>query len=141
MFTYFCNEIFFLMRLIYILLSVCILVFTSCGNTEHNNSSNTAEASKASKGSVQSKLDGNSTRYLMAAVAKYYGLKNAFVATKAADVNASATSLAEMADTLQTLLQKDTTNYTTLKPYIDTISAQSKMITAIKDESCEKQRL
>jgi len=42
---------------------------------------------------------------------------------------------------MQALLQKDSANYTALKPYVDTIVNQTRAIAAIKDETCEKQRI
>jgi len=128
------------MRLIYIILSCCLLVFTGCNDAQDNKQQSTPQ-SQTSRERVQSKLSGEGTMALMTAVSKYYALKNAFVATKAPIVDSTAAQLVISAENLQTLLQKDTVNYTILKPYIDTIAAQSKMITTIKDESCEKQRL
>ena len=76
----------------------------------------------------------------MAVVNKYYALKNALVAAKAADADSAAAKLSVAADALQAILQKDATNGPSLKPYMDTILKESKTIAAIDDKSCEKQR-
>ncbi|MFI5196047.1 MAG: DUF3347 domain-containing protein [Chitinophagales bacterium] len=133
------------MRLTYIILSCCLLAFTGCNNAGNGNHNGTADSTKAqSKAAlkpVQSKLNDEGTRTLMAVMTRYYALKNAFVATKAPVVDSAVLQLVIVADSMQTFLQKDSTNFTALKPYMDTIIAQSKMITTIKDANCEKQRL
>ena len=49
--------------------------------------------------------------------------------------------LTVIADSLQVLLKRDAVNGTALVPFADSIVAQSKIVSAIKDESCERQRL
>lgn len=126
-----------------ILLSfICIASLTACNNPSAN-SNKPAEtaAAPAPKGPVQSKLDEAGTKALMNVVNAYYEVKNAMVATKAADATTAATKLSVAADSMAATLQKDSTNMAALKQYVDTIQMQSKAIAAIQDESCEKQRL
>lgn len=63
------------------------------------------------------------------------------VATKEADAATAATQLASTAENLLSVLQKDTVNRASLIPFLDTIATQSKLVTNVKDETCEKQRL
>lgn len=112
-------------------------------NNGSQTGSNTTDSSKqapAAKAPVSSKLDATGTSLLMSVVHQYYALKNALVATKADQVGTAATELSKLADSLNAFIQKDAGN-TALKPYTDTIATESKMITHIKDETCEKQRL
>ena len=88
----------------------------------------------------QSKLGSTGTPVLMNLVNKYYNLKNALVATKSVEVGTAATQLLASADSMVAFLQTDKTNEPALRPYIDTIIAQSKVVNSVKDESCEKQR-
>lgn len=122
-----------------------MLAFAACSNGSNNaNNGNTDTAkveSKAMQEPVRSKLNDTGTQMLTTVVGKYYALKNALVATKAAMADSAAMQLGSATDSLHAYLQKDTSNYTALKLYIDTVISQSNMITTISDESCEKQRL
>ena len=141
----FAVKFFLLMRSIYIILSCCLLAFTACNNAGNGNNNGTADTtkaqSKAAREPVRSKLNNEGTQALMSVLTKYYALKNACVATKAPVIDSAAMQLVIAADSLQAFLQKDTANFTALKLYMDTIISQSKKITTIKDENCEKQRL
>jgi hypothetical protein len=136
---------FFIMRLIYIAFTCCLLAFAACNNGGTPANSSTADTTKvqakATPEPVHSKLNDAGTQMLTTVVGKYYTLKNALVATKAAMADSAAIQLGTSADSLQVFLQKDTANYTAIKLYMDTIISQSKAITTINDESCEKQRL
>jgi len=77
----------------------------------------------------------------MGVVTDYYVLKNAMVAANAGDAAKAATQLAASATNLQTYLQKDSSvGIAALKPYTDTIIAQSKLTATLTDPTCEKQR-
>ncbi len=126
------------MRFIYIVFIGCLLAVTGCNNGNNTTSDTKATATKEP---VHSKLTDSGTQALMTVVTKYYGLKNALVATKAARADSAATDLAATAESMQAELQKDSANMTALKPFVDTIISQSKIVNAIKDETCEKQRI
>ena len=118
--------------------------FMGCNNGG-NPSGTTANDSTKSKPVVsaqpaQSKLSAAGTQMLMGVINQYYSLKNALVATKASRTDSAATQLATMTDSLAALLNKDATTPASLKPYMDTITTESKAIATIQDESCEKQR-
>ncbi len=99
----------------------------------------TAEAPVA-RGPVSSKLGETGTTRLMDVVGKYYELKNALVATNAPLADKAAAQLLIAADSLQSFLKQDSTN-TNLLTYTDTIVTQSKVITSMMDETCEKKRI
>ena len=131
------------MRFIYIVFIGGLLGFTACNNatTTSTTGSDSTAHTKAPKEPAHSKLSAAGTQTLMTVVTRYYGLKNALVATKAAMADSAATQLATAADSMQAFLKNDSANGITLKPFMDTIVAQSKMINGIKDETCEKQRI
>jgi Cu(I)/Ag(I) efflux system membrane fusion protein len=78
---------------------------------------------------------------MMQLVDKYYDLKNALVVTNAAQADSAAMQLATIAGIFNRFAETDTANGKKLKPYADTILSQSRLLPAIKDESCEKQRI
>ena len=131
------------MRFIYIVFIGGLLGLTACnsGNSSTTGSSSATSTPAKTKEQPHSKLSEEGTGKLMAMVSKYYGLKNALVATKAARADSAATLLATAAADFQALLQKDSANGPALKPYVDTIISQSKLVNTIKDETCEKQRI
>jgi len=121
-----------------------LLVLAGCNpvtGSNNNSSDSTKAPAKVVREAVQSKLSGEGTGMLMAMVSKYYALKNALVATKAPKVDTAAMELNTAADNMMAFFQKDSANAKVLKPYMDSIISQNKMIMTIKDESCEKQRL
>ncbi len=63
------------------------------------------------------------------------------VGAKSADGTAAALALGNLTDSLKAFLGKDAVNGPALKPYLDTIAAQCKIVAAINDKSCEHQRL
>jgi hypothetical protein len=128
------------MRPIYIVLSAFVIGFAACNNTENSNTA-TGDGPPKVKAPAQSKLSSEGTQMLMDVTTRYYALKNALVATKAPKVDSAAIQLSAAADNMQAFLQKDSANFPALKTYVDTIVRQSKAITGIKDESCEKQRI
>ncbi len=141
---YFCMEILSFMRIIYIVFIACIAGLTGCNNG--NSAQGTAKAdstagSAVKKAPAHSKLSDEGTQQLLTLVSKYYELKNALVATKAARADSAATQLAATAMSMQAFLQKDSANAPALKPYMDTIIGESKAINDLKDETCEKQRI
>lgn len=123
----------------------CLLVLAGCSsnstppNTSQADTTNTH--SKANLQPVHSKLNDAGTQTLMAVVHSYYTLKNALVAAKAPKADSAARELTMIADSLQVAIGKDSVNGAMLKPYVDTIIAQGKAISGVKDETCEKQRL
>lgn len=128
------------MRLIFLSFAACTLLFASCNNsattsTPANDNANTV------KEPAKSKLNEEGTKMLLGVVTNYYALKNAMVAAKATDATAAAAQLTTAAESLGTWLQKDSANMAALKPFTDTVIAQSKAIAAITDPSCEKQRI
>ena len=133
------------MRYIYIVFIGSLLGITGCNNSNNTTKSGSTDTTntqaKATKEPAHSKLNDAGTQMLMTVANKYYGLKNALVATKAASADSAATQLVLAADSLQAFLQKDTANGAALRPYVDTIITQSKLVNTIKDESCEKQRI
>jgi len=136
---------FLFMRNIYLVFIGCLLGITSCNNSNNTSGAtqgdNANTQTKVGKEPVHSKLSDAGTQVLMDVVSKYYSLKNALVATKAARADSAATQLAGAADSMMAFLQKDSANIATLKPYMDTILSQSKAVNAIKDETCERQRI
>ncbi len=130
------------MRYICLLPIICILFLTACNDQEHPNKVYASgEKPAASKLPVSSKLDNTGTTMIINLVSKYYGLKNALVATKAAEADSAALKLDVMAGLFLTYLESDSVHRPVLKPYLDTIKNQSELIFAIHDETCEKQRL
>ncbi|MCW3120604.1 MAG: hypothetical protein JWQ38_96 [Flavipsychrobacter sp.] len=129
------------MRYIYIAL-IGAFSITSCNNsTSSSGTSDAGNTPAAAKLPVESKLNEAGTQALMGTVTRYYDLKNAFVATKAARVDSAATDLTASAEQMQATLQKDSVNMPALKLYVDSVVAYSKMINTIKDETCEQQRI
>ena len=122
-----------------------MLIFAGCNNAGSNSQNQNTDSTKSkttiARQPVQSKLTAEGTQALVSVVSKYYALKNALVATKSSRVDSAAQQLAKDASNLQAFLPKDSANTVSLKLYMDTVITQSKMISAIKDESCEKQRL
>ena len=122
-----------------------MLLFAGCNNAGNNGQNQSTDSTKAkptvAKQPVQSKLSAEGTQALVSVVSRYYALKNALVATKASRVDSAAQQLAADAGNLQAFLQNDSAKSAALKLYMDTVVTQSKIITTIKDESCEKQRL
>jgi Cu(I)/Ag(I) efflux system membrane fusion protein len=136
---------FLFMRSIYIVLGCSLLAFASCGNSGTTTTSTTTDTTKtqakATREPASSKLNDTGTAILLSVVTKYYAVKDAMVSAKSADGTAAATALGSLTDSLKTFLGKDAVNGPALKPYLDTIAAQCKIVAGIKDESCEHQRL
>lgn len=126
---------FFDMRYIYILSALCLLVIASCTGS---NTNNTAESKPALP--PQSKLDDSGTHLLLKVVDDYYSLKDALVATKAEKAEAATAPLVTSASDMQAYLLKDSAN-APLAAYFDTIKAATESIAAIKDPTCEQQRV
>lgn len=126
-----------------------LLVFialSSFGLLSCNNGNGTGEAdgtdsstAHAAPAAAQSKLDETGTKNLMAVVSDYYQVKDALVASNAANADAAANKLIASAGSMQATL--DSANGPALKPYLDTIVTESKAMTAMMDESCEKKRV
>jgi hypothetical protein len=131
------------MKLLSAVAASFMLAVAACNSSSNktSQSDSTNAAAKTNLQPVHSKLNDAGTQLLMAAVNKYYMLKNAMVAAKEADANSAAGQLAIVTDSLQAFLQKDTVNMAAVKPFVDTIITQSRLITTIKDATCEKQRL
>ena len=118
----------------------CLVSLAGCNNNS-STGTETAGATRPAKEPVKSKLNDEGTKKLMSVISNYYTLKNAMVAAKSADAVKAAAQLAAATDSFQTYLQHDSANMAAVKPYTDTIIAQSKLAAAIDDPSCEKQRL
>ncbi len=122
-----------------------MLVVTSCNNTNTTANNSNSDSAKTkpivNAQPAQSKLSAAGTQMLMGVINQYYTLKNALVATKASRTDSAAMQLVTVTDSLQTFLNKDVSTPTGIKPYLDTIITQSKMISTIQDETCEKQRI
>jgi hypothetical protein len=133
------------MKTFYIVFACSLLALAGCNNTgsttNKTNSDTTGTQSAAVKETTHSKLSDAGTAKLMTVLTTYYSLKNALVATKSADAGRAATKLTADADSMQAWLQTDSINKTVLKPYLDTIISQSKVIASLYDETCEKHRL
>lgn len=119
----------------------CILAATGCNSSNITNSASESSNAPATKEPAHSKLSTENTQTLMGTVSKYYALKNALVATKATRADSAANELISSTEQLQVSLQKDSTNMPAIKLYIDSIISQSKMITSMMDETCEKKRI
>jgi len=133
------------MRHSYIIFACFIFTMASCNN---NNSTTTASSndstktqSKVNTQPVQSKLNEAGTGKLMLLINNYYTLKNALVAGKGDSANAAATQLVNITDSLQAFLQKDSASPIAVKPFLDTIINQARIIAATSDATCERQRL
>lgn len=117
----------------------------SCNNATNPSGTSTTDPAKTKPAvnaqPVQSKLSATGTQMLMGVINQYYTLKNALVATKAASTDSAAMQLTAMTDSLQVFLNKEASTPATIKPYVDTIIMQGKLISGIQDESCEKQRV
>ncbi len=124
---------FLLMRPLYLIFAIFLVTVFSCNNAP----TPTAHA----KIVPQSSLGDEGTQLLMGVMSKYYVLKNGLVATKAGRSDSAAAELVTATNSFQSFLQKDSTKMTSLKPYLDTIEAESKTIASTTDESCERQRL
>ena len=113
-----------------------------CNNNTGTGNSSTGDTTKTQPkaAAIQSKLNDTGTQMLMSVVEKYYGLKNALVATKADNADKAALELSATTDSFRSYVHKDNAG-ATLKPYLDTIITQSKIAASFKDETCEKQRL
>ena len=129
------------MRNFIVFLSVCLVAFYSCNNNPKTNTGDTGTQSPAAQKKVSSNLNDTGTQKLIAVITNYYGLKNALVATNEANTAAESDHLAAAAKVLQTYLLGKDGAPGPLKPYLDTIIIETRNIAAIKDGSCEKQRL
>jgi len=133
------------MRILYILFACTCLGFTACNNTTTKSTETATTTTPAVQ--PQSKLSPDGTKMLMTVVSKYYGLKDALVATNAIKADAAAKELNAASDSLNAFLQvhssKDNaaTLNDVLHPYVDTITRQSASITNINDKTCEPQRM
>lgn len=132
-------QIFEQMRGIYFILILLSATTISCSNSANSEKSTSTAAMPAAK--PASKLSDAGTQKLTSLVADYYGLKDAFVATNVARVDSAASKMLSSADALTAYLKEDSANGATLKPYLDTISSETKNLLATKDETCEKKRI
>lgn len=133
------------MRNVYLAIGCFLLFGMGCNNssTSAGGGSNDSTSTKPAIAieAARSKLDEGGTQLLLATVNHYYALKNALVAAKAPDADSAATKLIAVADSLKGYLQKDSTNGSALKPFVDTVIGASKLILAVTDETCERKRL
>lgn len=72
---------------------------------------------------------------------EYYALKDAFVATDAAKVAAAAQAFKAKTDAMKAALAADSTVGKDLQARIDTVGRATDAMLAIKDETCEQQRI
>src|ERR1044072_6509903 len=124
------------MRIFRAFIALPLFLLFSCNNAENNTNNTTTTAAKPVT-QPQSKLGEAGTQQLMAMVGDYYKLKDALVATKAGEADAAANKLMARGGTLQQTIPGDTM----LKPYLDTIITQSKAMTVMMDEGCQKKRV
>ncbi len=118
-------------------LSTVLLGGISC-----NSSSESAKTeAHVQRPPATSKLTPQGTQKLMTVVGTYYQLKNALVATNAAQATEASKQLQAVTDSMVAYLQTDSTNKAALQPYLDTIVAQTKVIGAETDPKCERQRV
>ena len=96
---------------------------------------------KIARGPVSSNLGAKGTPKLVAVISNYYNLKNALVATNAAQVKAASQQLLSASDSMVMYLQTDTPDLITFGRYLDAIITQSKVIAGLEDANCERQRL
>jgi len=133
------------MRFIFCLPVCCLMVFAGCnnmgGSPGNGNSDTVRILPKAPKPEASSGLAHEGTTLIMTMINRYYDLKNALVATKADKADSAARQLVVMAGILQRYLQADTAHGAALSPYLDTIVSEGRAVSAMKDESCEKQRI
>ncbi|MBC7552644.1 MAG: DUF3347 domain-containing protein [Taibaiella sp.] len=91
---------------------------------------------------MTSKLDSLEMKQIMTVLGSYYALKNALVAT---DGNAAAAAskqlIADATEASGHLQATGSVHYAEMRPYLDTIIVQSKLISAETDKRCEKQRI
>lgn len=105
---------------------------------------NNAPAKKdtAAKPVVNSKLSQRGTDKLMVALADYYSLKNALVASDAGKVSETSKELKKQLFDMINGLQVDTADKLLMQPYLDTIYAHTRTLAAIFDDpTCERQRI
>lgn len=131
------------MRQALTLLALSVFALFSCNNATNSTGStatdSTATAAPKPATAAQSKLGDAGTQKLMAVVSDYYKLKDALVATKAGEADAAANKLIASAGDLQQATAQDSS--AGLKNYIDTIVSESRAMTAMMDEGCEKKRV
>ena len=113
-----------------ILTVIVLLTCIGCNGGSHH----------SSKGTPSSALSAAGTQKLMNVTVKYYGLKNALVATDAAKAGAEARALASESAAAANEIKNDNAKYTALKPYFDTIGMYSGAISG-SDNNCERQRI
>jgi Cu(I)/Ag(I) efflux system membrane fusion protein len=147
LFLYFCTKILDFMFNRYLIFAFCVMLFASCkdnGTETATTETKQEQVATAEKMPVQSRLSDEQNKVLVATLGSYYKLKDALVATNAAQAKDAAMELHNMSDSLYKVTGKDVAaqaNANTFAPYIDTVKAQSKSITEINDATCEKQRI
>ncbi len=127
------------MRNLLIFIALSSLCIFSCNSPAGNTSNTTTVASHTA--APKSKLEEANTLNMVGLLKIYYELKDAFVATSATKADAAANKLIKFTAGMQESLEKDPANGPALKPYLDTITTESKAMVAMMDESCEKKRL
>ena len=130
------------MRNLFICTVLSAFCLYSCNNTADNGQGKKTDSTAVTHiMQPKSKLDDAGTQKLMAVVNNYYDLKNALVATNAGKADAAANKLIAAAGSMQEAFAKDSANGQTLKPFLDTIVTESKAMTSMMDEGCEKKRV
>lgn len=127
------------MRYLTFIIACCSLYITSCNGSAENKQETTQVAAPAEP--PKSKLNDEGTTKLMDVVTSYYALKDALVATNAAQADDAANKLVASTENMQSFLQTDSINGAGLQPYLDTIKTQSRQITGVKDETTEQKRV
>lgn len=113
-----------------ILIAVLLVACMSCTNNP----------TTSKKGPATSRLSTTSTQKLLGLTVKYYGVKNALVATDAAKAASEARVLSSEAASTAEALKADGNSFGALKPYLDTINTYCAAISA-NDNSAERQRI
>lgn len=128
------------MRIFSLIFVSCSLLFASC-QSETKTTETSTEQQTEPVGPPASKLSDAQTSQLVGIVNNYYELKDAMVATNAAKADEAAAKMQTSVDSFKGNLASDTTNFTSLKTDLDSITIGNKNILAVKDETCEKKRI
>lgn len=125
------------------LAALCSLAACNSGSNTGTSGNDTASSAAAPQPSApaSSKLNADGTARLLSLVSEYYALKDAFVATDAAQVATAARSFRAMTDSFALAAAADSNLGASLRPAIDILRQNTDAILAINDQSCEQQRI
>lgn len=117
--------------------------FMAACNNQHSNENSEAEVTATETPAVhpESNLSEEGTQKLVTALNDYYALKDALVATKAADVKNTSETLRKSTEEFRSFLETNKADALNLISYVDTVLSGSKEIASETDETTEKQRI